>query len=149
MPQKLISEEQIASIKSVLNDVTYTFFTSDITLKLYKGSMNRWGEDNETDDNFSDYVLKGGVEFGQMQSDKDIRTETGSDDNQSIEVSFNFKDLKAQGLTKGNSTIINPSTDYLVYEGSKYAIGSCITDGFLDSEPVLVLLNCSRTEIKT
>lgn len=149
MANRLISEEQIASIKEVLQDVTYTFFTSGITLYKYAGAFDRWGEKNETADAFDTYELKGQVEFGENVSDEAKRQETGSDDSQGLTVTFNFRDLKAIGLTEDNSVTLNPATDYLSYEGVKYEINSSITDGFLDEEPVLAILSCKRIEVKT
>lgn len=149
MAKKLISAEQIASIKEVLQDVTYTFFTGDVTLYVNTGAFDRWGEDNEQNDAFETYSLKGQVEFGDNISDEAKRQETGSDDAQGVTVTFNFRDLKALGLTTGNTVNVNTATDYLTYEGSKYEIDSSITDGFFDEEPVLAILSCRRVEVNT
>lgn len=149
MAKKLISAEQIESIKEVLADVTYTFFTSHVTINVYQGSFSRWGEDTEDNGSFNNYEATAQIEFGENMSDESKRQETGSDDGQSIQVSFNFRDLKALGLTDGNFVIINPSTDYLTYEGNRYEILAATTDGFLDEEPVLAVLQCRRIEVKT
>lgn len=149
MAERLLDTAQIESIKDALEDVTFTFFVEPITYFQWKESLDRWNEDRDKKAQFTEHALKGLVEFGTLQSDSAVNTPVGRVDDQSIKVSFNFRDLKALGLTKDNSTVMNVAVDTFSYEGVKYSLDSVRTEGFFNDEPVLVLISGTRQEQKT
>ena len=148
MAKRLLDTAQIESIKDALEDVTFTFFVEPIVYFQWKESLDRWNEDRDKKAQFTERALKGLVEFGTL-SDSAVNTPVGRVDDQSIKVSFNFRDLKALGLTKDNSTVMNVAVDTFSYEGVKYSLDSVRTEGFFNDEPVLVLISGTRQEQKT
>lgn len=141
MANKLITAEQIAEVKDVLKDVTYTFYNADLEYFKWLGSLDRFGENNSNKASYEKHLLKGFIEYGIDQGNKNnSNTDSGEIDETFLTLSFNFKDLIDEGLTEGNVCIVDATKDYFGYEGKLYDILELKYDGYLDNEPILVIL---------
>lgn len=138
-----------ANVRAAIKLVTDTFYVTPIKYYIAQESLDRFSEDKE-DQEWLTFDLLGFVEYAPTASvTADME---GAANRADIKVSFNLEDLIAVGdiidpVTK--QPIFNENTDKMDINGVTYRVGSVTTDGALDNQNVLVVINARNIINKT
>jgi len=144
MAKRLISPAQIATIKNVLEDVTFTFFDTDITYLAPIGAFDRFNEDVSLTMQYTEHRLKCFFEEDDLSSDSIDKMPGGALDFYEVKVTFNAVDLDRAGLMitdvdGGWKASFVVADGYFRVGADKYRIEKVYTDGKFDKKAVLVV----------
>jgi hypothetical protein len=142
MAKKLISVSQINSIKSALEDVTYTFHNTPVLYKEAVESIDRFNEDR-SDLTFNEHSILALVEY--PKNGKFKREVAGITDLHDIMLQFNTVDFSEQNLLDSNGYVtLDGVKDFFIVENVTYKVDKVLHDGYLDSRPILFIVVGSK-----
>lgn len=146
----LLSDTEIAEIKSALKDVTDTFMVTPIQYLRAIDSIDRFNEDRE-DEVFDNITLNGLVEYVDQAGDELIEDDSnGALNRQRVKVTFNTVDAQAVDLMTAEwEAKVQEEKDFFICKAIKYKVVKVITDGPLDEKDVLLVIYGKREEKQT
>jgi len=132
----LISSQEFADIRDVLNDTMYTFLKLDVVYMLDTNSVTRWMRDIATQRVFVNKNMKGLVVWGQKETDQ---KEIGAYDFGDGYVLLRYDDCVAVGIIDAdkNLTVTVPQ-DKIKFNQLEYYVTCVVKVGQLESTDVLV-----------
>lgn len=142
---KLLSTEQILTIKKAIKDVSDTFFLTDVKYHIAGDTLDRWGEDKNNRE-YGTITLKGLVEYSSDGSSDIKETAQGVEDNHEIVVTFNVEDLLALHLINPtvNKHVFNVAVDYITINSYMYKVTQIRYDGPFDELNCLLVIKARR-----
>ena len=150
MAKKLLTAQQITEIKDALEDVTYTFFDTDVHYFRIVESLDRWQEDRG-DTDFNEIMLKGFLEEDPSKRDKIKKMIPGATDFYDVMVLFNTRDLDKLGLLVHDQdgsfrAVFKVADEHFTISGVKYRIEKVYLDGRFDKQPILAIVLASAVK---
>lgn len=118
----LITPEEFAEIRSVVQDVTDTFHKKSITYLLRGESLDINNEDR-TDQTLTPYVIMGLVVWSTTTGEGRVEeSREGNLDLTEGYVNFNYDDCDLVGLISGFRFIGMPDQDLIEFDGIRYKV---------------------------
>lgn len=134
----ILSAREIAEIRSVIQEVTDSFFVTPVAYYLSNTKLSRFNEDNDNS-SYIRYYIKGLVEYtgGSVQF-----SQQGAIDKGNVKITFNTEDLIKVGLfdVVNFETIMSSEKDYMEVNGGRYKVKDVSLDGPIDRKNVLVIV---------
>ena len=119
MNNDLLSSQDFADVRDVLNDVMFTFFKRDIIYKLDSNTATRFMKDISSARNYTEIPLKG---FIAWNGDETKQKETGAYDYDTGYCLLRYDDCLTNGIVVDKNLATTPPQDKLSFEGKDYYI---------------------------
>jgi hypothetical protein len=150
MPTKLLSDSQLAKIKSTILDVTYTFHNTPIT--IYLKSTNVWdGEDDEEMPERASYEVLCRISYGTNTSDSSKEDDTGGIDRNRMLFTVDTRNLSDVDfpLSADSMPLIDVADCYIKYNDRYYVLINFRNSGAFDIEQLLATFECDIEKYHT
>lgn len=135
----LITPQEFEEIYDSIRDVTDTLFTTEVTYRLSKPKIDRYGEgqNNGSTASFDDKVMNCMVEYGKQAIDGQV---IGSANFQDVVLTFNSEEWLANGLYANGVLATNGTKDYVIVNGRTYKVSQIQPDGPFETQNVLIIV---------
>lgn len=146
----LITTAQHNDIRSALQDVVDTFFTTSVTYRLH-GEEFADGEMMHIDKPYAQYTLLALPKYysGEGSGSNLEETTAGAQDVQTVDLLLGYDNLVAQGLidVPNNKPIFTPEVDEFILNGETFKVTVSVVEGNFQPAGVLVRVR-GRKRIK-
>lgn len=125
----LISDDEFAEIRAVIQDVTDTFHQKTINYLMRGDSLDLHNEDR-TDESFTSYALPGLVVWEKTSDDAKVKESSkGNLDTAEGYVNFNYDDCDAADLISDLKFIGSADEDLIEFDSVRYKILAIVPIG--------------------
>ena len=140
----LLSPQQFLDIRAALQNVTDTFFTSEITYYQFIDNADMLGSQQGAA--YNQYDLLGFIEYPDKDTDKTTTHMEGGIEMINPKVSFNYDDLDGLGLIMNNRALMRSETDFMVIQGKSWQVNYVGYDGAFQDNNILVIVDLQPSE---
>lgn len=141
-----ISDADWANYKAIINDAHSFFNQENITWLRFSSGLQRYGEDDGSQEATESIVLKCLVNYNVYRSwPLSEETASGQLDKESIAAIFNRSYLAGLGYINANGNfIVDPGRDYFIHRGVKYRCAGETPAAQAKDEPLLIYIILRR-----